>query len=203
MLLFFKPILNNVEKTIELIENSNSLIVSAFIFGILNNILNSHFGIDYFGIHISILVFIFFTIFVNAVYGIKKSLKRSKEYKKLSEIAQNSNDKRRYKKISQRKKFKWDQLEFVFFKCFMVMMYLFMANFFVERIALNENPILKFIDVTAEALIIVPIFVFWYKEFKSIGENAEYYYERKLKFFDVLENIVELKILKLYKKLKK
>ena len=73
-------------------------------------------------------------------------------------------------------------------------MYLFMSNAFVERIAFGDNFILKFVDITAEVLVIVPLFTFWYKEFKSIGKNVEVIYNKKPSLFGILEDIVELKL---------
>jgi len=77
-----------------------------------------------------------------------------------------------------------------------------MANAFVNRINLNASPIMKFVDFTAETLVVVPLFFFWYKEFKSIGENIETIYNKKPSLFKIVEDIIEFKISNIVNKFK-
>ena len=49
------------------------------------------------------------------------------------------------------------------------------------------------VDLGIEALIKIPIAIFWYYDFKSIGENTAYIYGKKSPIFKVVENVFEFK----------
>ncbi len=58
-----------------------------------------------------------------------------------------------------------------------------------------------YLDLTAAILTKTPIAIFWYYEFKSIGESSEYIYKKKASIFSIVENIFELRFAQfLYKK---
>lgn len=191
---FFSVVIRQVNDTVDIVEKSSGVILSSSIFGIAIKLLDSKIGLDYFGISMFIILFVIGTIFTNSFYGIRASIAKSMEYKQLGDKTLNIKAKKRYYALSKKKKFSWSILEDVFFKVLTLLMYLFMANFFVDRLNLQQNPILKFVDVTAEVFLIIPVFIFWYKEFKKIGKNYEILKGRKSTIYRILEDVIEIKI---------
>jgi len=167
---------------------------SSSIVGIFTKLIDSEIGLDNFGISVIVLLFVIGTIFVNSIYGIRASIAKSKEYKKLGDSSYSPSAKKKYYRLSKKSKFSFSILEDVFFKVFILLLYLFMANFFVDRLNLKSNPILKLIDVTAQVFLVIPTFIYWYKEFLSIGKNYEKLKGRKNTFFKVLEDVIEVKL---------
>ena len=55
---------------------------------------------------------------------------------------------------------------------------------------------IKALFLTSEILIRVPIALFWYHEFKSIGENSAYIFEKKAYIFTIVGYIFEPRIKK-------
>lgn len=130
------------------------------------------------------------TVFINTGFGIRKSLiKSSKFFAKAQKFEYRKPEHRFYMRKFQNHKFSIKRVYFVFFKCLSLLGYLF----FVKAL-LDDGG--TFFDFTIEILCKAPIALFWYYEFKSIGENSEYIYERKASIFKIVEFIFEPRISK-------
>jgi hypothetical protein len=57
-----------------------------------------------------------------------------------------------------------------------------------------------YLDLTAAILTKTPIAIFWYHEFKSIGENSTYIYKKKASIFTIVEGIFELRFAQYFTK---
>jgi len=147
---------------------------------------------EYFGTTNMVLSLVFLTVFFNTYYGVRKSkvLFRYYEQRALdTEIEEKQVD--LFIAKMQRNAFSAKRLQFVFFKCMSLLGYLY----FVTKL-LEDNG--TFFDFTTEALCKAPVAIFWYYEFKSIGENSTVIYDKKASIFTIVEAIFELKILKFF-----
>lgn len=174
-------------------------ITSFFITGTLtvSDILfqESIFGTTYF-----VLLLVLGTVLCNTGTGIKKSLMKSQEYFQEAQKYQITSFSYRLN-IRQYKSHQFDiqRLSFVFFKFFSFMAYLLVAKQLTsENVGDSAGVEMKALYLTTEILIRVPIAFFWYYEFKSIGENSTYIFNKKASIFTIVENIFEPRILKIF-----
>lgn len=147
---------------------------------------------DTFGTKRIVIFLVLATVFINTAYGVKKSmLQRKILFSKALKFPYNSPKYNNLLVRSERHKFSWSKLQFVFFKCFTLLGYLYFVTNLLEGSG-------SFFDFSAEVLAKAPIAIFWYYEFKSIGDNGEYIYEKKASIFKIVEMIFEPRILKFF-----
>lgn len=141
-----------------------------------------------------VIFLVLFTVLLNTGYGISKSLKQQKIL--FAKAVKHPFDSKEYLSFYHRSlKYKFDmrRLNFVFFKCFTFLGYLYFAQKLLEGDG-------SFLDFSAEALAKVPVAFFWYYEFKSFGENSTVVYGKKAHIFNIVEMMFEPKISKLFGK---
>lgn len=147
--------------------------------------------VNYFGVSNLMILFVMITIGANTLFGILKSKIKAKaallEAQKFKTGPEYQMNMKLYKSFS----FDWGKLQFVLFKALTFLSYLKIAQTF-----LTEGD--SFLDWTSAAIIQTPIAIFWYKEWKSFGDNSAYYYGRKASIFEVTEWIFELKLFSQY-----
>jgi len=132
------------------------------------------------------------TVFLNTGYGIAKSLKQQKIlFSKAIKFPFGSKEYIMFNQRSLRYKFDIRRLNFVFFKCFTFLGYLYFAQKLLEGDG-------SFLDFGAEVLTKIPVAFFWYYEFKSFGENSTFVYGKKAPIFNIVEMMFEPKISKLF-----
>jgi hypothetical protein len=153
-----------------------------------------------FGASNFLLLIVIGTVLINTWYGIQKSLLKSKvffmkaQHFEFGEIKYNY-----FLKKSNIHKFKINKVYFVFFKVFSFLGYLFFAKLLITDTIDSSAPfVIKAMEITAEILIRVPLAIFWYYEFKSIGENSTYVYGKKAPIFTIVEGIFEPRIFKFF-----
>lgn len=153
-----------------------------------------------FGTTTIVLLVVFSTIAGNTIYGILKSKKMEKFYaQKAFQFEYQSRKYRYYKKKSEDHEFSMKKLNFVFFKTVFFLAYLASVNALMNAEDMEPGSWeLKALDLTTEALIRVPVIIFWYSEFKSIGENSADYYNKKAYIFKIAEFIFEPRISKFF-----
>ena len=95
-------------------------------------------------------------------------------------------------KRSKRYSFSWRRLQFVLFKSFMLLGYLYFVKNLLEG---DQN---TFLDFSVEVLCKAPVAIFWFYEFKSIGDNSAYVYGKKASIFKIVEGIFEPRIFKFF-----
>ncbi|SFU48880.1 hypothetical protein SAMN05216480_10525 [Pustulibacterium marinum] len=149
-------------------------------------------GIDLFGVSMPLIAWVLITVGFDAWYGIKKSKKQALEaYSNAMKFPKDSPEHRKEMRVYKLKKYDPKKLQFTFFKCFTLLAYLAFA-----KVLLSEgNGIL---DFTLQVLTKAPIAIFWYKDFKSIGDNTAYIYKKKAPIFTIVESIFEPRIKKFY-----
>jgi hypothetical protein len=59
-----------------------------------------------------------------------------------------------------------------------------------------DNALGQILGFTSGLILKAPVAIFWYYDFKSIGENAAYLYGKKAPIFTIVESIFELRIKK-------
>ena len=144
---------------------------------------------DYtFGTTRMVIFLVLCTVLLNTVYGISKSLKQQKIF--FAKALRHPFDSKEYLIFynrSQRYKFDIRRLNFVFFKCFTFLGYLYFAQNLLEGDG-------SFLDFTTELAVKIPVAFFWYYEFKSFGDNSSVVYGKKAYIFTIVEMIFEPKI---------
>lgn len=148
-----------------------------------------------FGTTRMVIFLVIVTVLLNTIYGIKKSLMQQKIlFARALKYPFNSKEYNIFHKRSLKYKFNIQKLNFVFFKCFTFLGYLYFAQKLLEGDA-------TFLDFSAEILAKVPLAFFWYYEFKSFGENSTIVYGgKKASIFTIVEGIFEPKISRLFGK---
>lgn len=143
---------------------------------------------EVFGTPSIIILVVFATVGLNTIYGIKKSKALSAFYKKLAiETVNDTAQQEIYFARMQEHGFDKRKLGFVWFKCLSLLGYLFFATQLLKDGG-------SFFDYTAMTLTRVPISIFWYYEFKSIGENSAVLYRKKAPIFKIVELMFEPKL---------
>jgi hypothetical protein len=156
-------------------------------------------NINFFGIPNLLLFLVILNVLVDAYFGVRRSIKESKEALVRSyELDPSSPEYRKEIKIYNLKKFKTTKLQFTFFKCVTLLGYLF---FIKHLITIDSTGFLGgAIGFTSELLLKAPVAIFWYHDFKSIGDNTEHIFGKKAPIFTIVENILEFRINKFYNK---
>jgi len=146
-----------------------------------------------------VLILVMGTVFINTAFGISKNLQKSRVF--FAQAQKHKINTVQYR-INIRKweahKFDFKRTYFVFFKCFAFLTYLLVAKALMSDSVEGAGFEIKALYLTTEILIRVPIALFWYYEFKSIGENSEYLYGRKASIFKIVEGIFEPRIFKFF-----
>ena len=198
---YFFPVYIYAKKAIDLTFDSPFVFVTSInIIGVID-IIKSILKINVFGIDNILLLTVILTALIDAYFGVKKSVLESKEALKNSlEHEIGSPDHKRWIKVSRIKRFQLGKLQYTFFKCFTLLGYLF----FVKTLLGSDTGILEtFIGYTSTMILKIPLALFWYYDFKSIGDNSAYIYGKKAFIFKVVEALFELQIKKHFEKLKK
>jgi len=157
-------------------------------------ITESLFGTTYF-----VLLLVLGTVLINTGYGIKKNVMKSRIF--FAHAQQHEHNTRKHKhyiKKWEAHKYDYRRLFFVFFKFTSFMGYLLIAKALMSEGTIGEEGgvVIQALEFSTEVLIRVPIAIFWYYEFKSIGENTEYIYGQKASIYKIVEFIFEPRILK-------
>lgn len=176
------------------ISNNYEALKLSFIMSYLTQIVNYVFKIDIFGVSSFLLMLVITTVLIDAYYGILKSIKKSKEnYALALEQEQDSYEQKRYFKISEMQKFSPKKLQFTFFKCATLLGYLYVAKNLLES-EVGGGTISEIIGFASGIATKAPLAIFWYYDFKSIGENSEFVFGKKAPIFIIVEKMFEPKI---------
>lgn len=153
-----------------------------------------------FGISNLVLLLVIATVFLNTGYGIAKSIKSSKMlFAEAQKYEYQTTKHQCYLRKSNKMKFDIKKLNFVFFKCLSLMGYLYFAKAIITDGVDGSSPVLiQALDLSTEILTKVPVAIFWYYEFKSIGENSAELYGKKAPIFKIVEGIFEPRIFKFF-----
>lgn len=143
--------------------------------------------LNYFGVSNLLIIFVGLTILANTVFGIKKSKMKAAEALAEARKLKSGPDYRMKMKLHKYYSFQLNRLQFVIFKGFTFLGYLKIAQTF-----LTEGN--SFLDWTTAAIIQTPVAIFWYKEWKSFGDNSAYYFGKKAPIFEVTEFVFEMKL---------
>jgi hypothetical protein len=194
--LYFQPVYLYVKRVFCLATDNNyNLTITSTTFAGVSQILEHFFAIDLFGIPNALLLLVMMTILVDAYYGVRKSIKQSKEalvHAQFYEVG--SPDYKRQMRIHQLRKFNPTKLQFTFFKSLTLLGYLYFAKTLLTSDA--DNALGQILGFTSGLILKAPVAIFWYYDFKSIGENATYLYGKKAPIFTIVESIFELRIKK-------
>lgn len=144
-------------------------------------------GLNYFGVSNLMILFVMGTIGANTAFGVLKSKMKAQEALCEAQKYKDGPEYRMQMKLHKHYGFDWGKLQFVIFKALTFLSYLKIAQTF-----LTEGD--SFLDWTSAAIIQTPIAIFWYKEWKSFGDNSAYYYGKKAGIFEVTEFVFEMKL---------
>lgn len=198
--LYFQPVYIYIKRSFEMaIDNKGIILIMSTIFTGATELIGKALHINFFGVPNFLLFLVIMTVLIDARYGIMKSVMQSKEaLLKSSNYAENTPEYRKEIKIYNLKKFQVVKLQFTFFKCFTLLGYLF---FIKHLINIDTTGYLgEILGFTSDILLKVPVAIFWYYDFKSIGDNSTYIYGKKAPIFTIVENILEFRINKFFKK---
>lgn len=198
--LYFNPIYLYVKRSFDLAMDNNGVMLwtVTFITTVYEFILEV-LQVKTFGMPNLLLLLVIVTVFIDAGYGIKKSLKQSKEALAEAMVTQTGTpEHKKLMKVHELKKFNVTKLQFTFFKCVTLVGYLFFAKNLIQ--ADTDGILGSILGFTSGVMLKVPVAIFWYYDFKSIGENSAYIYGKKAPIFTIVENILEFKIKNYLKK---
>lgn len=162
---------------------------------------NMVFEHNYFGTTNLVLSLVLITVGLNTGFGIWKTKHLSRVF--LEEAYKHEEDSVKRKMLLKRsaeQRFEMKKLNFVFFKCFSFLGYLVFAKALLTDTDGSAPTVIQVLDFSTEILIKVPLAVFWYYEFKSIGENSEVIFNKKASIFTIVEGIFELRIFNFFGK---
>lgn len=193
---YFQPVYLYIKRTIDLATDNNyRLTFTSTFFATVSEIIQELFKVDLFGIPNALLCLVILTILIDAYYGIRKSVKQSKEALIHAQFYQEgSPDYRRQMKVHELKKFNPHKLQFTFFKALTLLGYLYFAKTLLA--ADSDGTFGQILGFTSGLILKAPIAIFWYYDFKSIGENSAYIFGKKAPIFTIVESIFELKLKK-------
>ena len=182
---YFSPLLIYVKNLLTISFHDLAAVGSLLITGAVAGI-SYLLDLNYFGVSNLLVLYVLITIGGNTGTGIWKSLKKCKEAKLKAAKLVPGPEYRLQMKLVNRYSLDLNKLLFVFFKVFTFLAYLNFASTF-----LNEGE--GFLDWTSAVAIQTPLGIFWYKEWKSIGDNLQYTLGKKPGIFEVTEWIFEVK----------
>jgi hypothetical protein len=183
-----------------LIDNHYAAAIGTFIFTGTLTITDYITSENIFGTSSLMLIMVMGTVFVNTITGTIKSIKQQKKYFAIAQKHEyDTKDYNLNLRKSQRFKYDSRRMYFVFFKCLSFLFYLAMIKILTsDGIDTDSEWQIEALNLTAETLIRVPIAIFWYHEFKSIGDNSEFLLGKKALPFKIAEYIFEPRILKMF-----
>ena len=149
------------------------------------------FSINFFGVSNFVLLLVMLTVLIDAHFGIKKSLFESEKF--LNESKKHgleSMQRKRLLRKSEIRKFQPKKLQYTFFKCITLLGYLFFVKNIME-LEDGEGTLAEIIGFASGVVIKAPIAIFWYYDFKSIGENTTVVYGKKAPIFRIVEKMFE------------
>lgn len=193
--IYFSPIYIYIKKVFELaFQNDAEIGVRAISFMTVYQLICEIIKIDFFGVPNFLLFLVILTVLIDASFGISKSIKQSKEYSlEASLITEDSPEKRMLLKKVEIHKFDPKKLQFTFFKCLTLLGYLYFAKHILS-VENNETSLSSIIGFASDVVTKAPLAIFWYYDFKSIGDNSAYLYGKKAPIFNIIEKIFEPKI---------
>lgn len=196
----FQPMYLYVKKAISLaFDNDSKLLCSASIYSFGSQILQDFFNVNYFGVSNLTLLFVLGTILADAYYGIRKSVMESRIAKNNYEsIPDDTPEKRAFYKTYQIKKFNPAKLQYTFFKAFTLLAYLFFAKSILDSDP-DGDLMISIIGFSSAVILKAPVIIFWYYDFKSIGENTAFVFGKKAPIFQIVEKIFEPNLMKFFK----
>lgn len=197
--IYFQPVYIYIKRSVDLaVDNNYALsITSATLVGVLQSI-ELIFNVNFFGVSNWLLLLVLGTVLLDAWYGIKKSKKQSKEaLREAKGLDVNTPEYRKLMRVHELKKFKPQKLQFTFFKCVTLLGYLYFAKTLLSSDA--NNFLGEALGFTSGLLLRAPLAIFWYYDFKSIGDNAAYIHGKKAPIFTIVESIFEFRITKFFK----
>lgn len=192
---YYQPVYMYIKKAFSLaFDNDCKLFYSSLSMAAVSEFLTEFFKINYFGVTNGLLLWIVATVLVDAWYGIKKSIKQSKAaLLEASEICGETPEKKMLLKKHELKKFNPLKLQFTFFKILTLFAYLYFAKHILT--AEDDGGIfIEIIGIASGVVIKAPLAIFWYYDFKSIGDNLEFLLGKKPPIFNIVEKIFEPKI---------
>lgn len=198
--IYFQPIYCYLKKVTELaFDNDNLVLMTTVSSTAIIHIIQEFLNINYFGVTNLTLLLVIANVLVDAKYGIKKSLMESSEL--LSEhdsIAGNTPEKKALYKKHLLKKFDPKKLQYTFFKVLTLLAYLFFVKTIIVK-DFSDDIIAEIIGFSSAVILKAPILIFWYYDFKSIGDNTAYIYKKKAPIFIIAEKIFEPKLKDFFK----
>lgn len=198
--IYFQPVYIYLKRVIHLtFENDSTVLATTFITTAMLEAVQNFLKINWFGVSNLTLLLVLGTILVDAYFGIRKSKKHSKEAKASYDKAlEGSPEKRAFYKIYELKKFNPKKLQFTFFKSLTLLGYLFFAKQILTE-DVDGDVMTAIIGLSSTIILKAPIIIFWYYDFKSIGDNTEFIYGKKAPIFIIVEKIFEPKLTRFFK----
>lgn len=153
---------------------------------------------SWFGTTNFVLIMVHLTLFSNAGFGIWKNNRKASIFFALAQKhVKGSKEHRLNIRRWRNHKFDIKKTYFVFFKSLTFLCYLLVVKALTADNPTGGSWEIQALSLGTEILIRVPIALFWYYEFKSIGENSEYIFGQKASIFKIVEGIFEPRIFKL------
>jgi len=200
---YFKPIYIYIKKVNELVSaNDFDLYFKSISLATIHQSIMTFYAKEYFGVSNFILLIVISTVFVDAYYGVKKSVKKSNEnYRQAKKLKEDDPNKSKFLRLAKGYEFSAKKLQFTFFKCLTLIGYLFCANNIME-FQDNDTTISEIMGFASGVAVKAPIMFFWYYDFKSIGRNIQFVYGKKPPIFTIVESIFEPRLTAFIKKQK-
>lgn len=190
--IYYMPVFVYIKRvSLFAVENDYEMIKFSLSLTAVTQALFSLLKVDFFGVSNLLLLLVLANVLIDAHFGIKKSLLKSNLNKALSEsFPVNSIERRHYARKSDALKFKPKKLQYTFFKCITLLLYLFFAKNLLE-VQDGESTLAQVIGFASGIVIKAPIAIFWYYDFKSIGDNTAFIYSKKAPIFVIIEKMFE------------
>ncbi|HUH27680.1 hypothetical protein [Gelidibacter sp.] len=199
--IYFRPVSNYIKGALDLaFDNDAFVFYSALCMSFSMQCISHFLDLNIFGVSNLILLLVIITVFTDAGYGVKKSLRIAKEAESKAKLIKDDTPERRaLLKTVKLKRFSTEKLQFTFFKCLTLIAYLYFAKTILE-VDDNQSVLAEVVGFTTAVVIKIPLAIFWYRDFKSIGKNFEFLYKKKPPIFEIVESIFELKFKKYFNK---
>ena len=197
--IYFNPIYIYLKRVYNLtFDNDNYLLIFSLSASTLMTFLTEIFNINFFGVSNSLLLIIISTILIDAIYGVKRSLKESRIAKIKAISLPVGPERKKYIRIYQLKKFSSRKLQFTFFKALTLLAYLFVIKNILSYDD-NETVLSEILGLSTAIVLKIPLTIFWYYDFKSIGDNMAFLLGKKPPIFVIIEKIFELRLGRFFK----
>ncbi len=163
----------------------------SLVFAGLSQTAYSIWSVDFLGVSNLLLFLVFANVLLDAHFGVQKSILISqKELKVAMKFPDNSPDRRMFIRKSERNKFQAKKLYYTFFKCASLAFYLYFAKNLLE-VQDGTGTLAEIIGFASGVVTKAPIAIFWYYDFKSIGNNTAYIYGKKAPIFVIVEKMFD------------